>query len=174
MIQSRFNFFRGYVIPPDPIPTNPSLGESNTSMCKNDGRCTTSSVKPACRISALEHFGQGSRITTVILVTFLGAPLHGHTPPPNAPSAVLTAQQDQQLGPQSSSSSPGGGTREPRPDVDPASPANTTQPDTRLKQPKRILWVIPNYRAVSADTHLPPLSLHGKYWMAKQDTFDYT
>ena len=46
--------------------------------------------------------------------------------------------------------------------------------DTGLKQPKRILWVIPNYRAVSADTHLPPLSLKNKFWLATQDSFDYS
>jgi len=49
--------------------------------------------------------------------------------------------------------------------------------DTGLKQPKRILWVIPNYRAVSADTHLPPLSLRtaqNKFWLATQDSFDYS
>jgi len=30
---------------------------------------------------------------------------------------------------------------------------------TEAKQSKRILWIFPNYRAVSADTQLPPLSL---------------
>ena len=42
------------------------------------------------------------------------------------------------------------------------------------KQPKRILWVIPNYRAVSANVQLPPLSLKGKFWLATQDSFDYS
>lgn len=42
------------------------------------------------------------------------------------------------------------------------------------KQNKRILWVIPNYRAVSANTHLPPLSFKGELWLATQDTFDYS
>jgi hypothetical protein len=34
------------------------------------------------------------------------------------------------------------------------------------KQPKRILWIIPYYRAVSANTQLPPLSRKGKFWLA--------
>jgi hypothetical protein len=34
------------------------------------------------------------------------------------------------------------------------------------KQSKRILWIFPNYRAVSADTHLPPLSFKQKFWLA--------
>jgi hypothetical protein len=42
------------------------------------------------------------------------------------------------------------------------------------KQPKRILWIIPNYRAVSANTQLPPLSAKGKFWLATQDSFDYS
>jgi len=42
------------------------------------------------------------------------------------------------------------------------------------KQPKRILWIIPDYRAVSANTQLPPLSRKGKFWLATQDSFDYS
>jgi hypothetical protein len=42
------------------------------------------------------------------------------------------------------------------------------------KQPKRILGIIPNYRAVSADTQLPPLDFKGELWLATQDTFDYS
>lgn len=45
---------------------------------------------------------------------------------------------------------------------------------TEAKQSKRILWVFPNYRAVSADTQLPPLSLKNKFWLATQDSFDYS
>jgi hypothetical protein len=43
-----------------------------------------------------------------------------------------------------------------------------------VKQSKRILWMFPNYRAVSADTQLPPLSLKDKFWLATQDSFDYS
>ena len=42
------------------------------------------------------------------------------------------------------------------------------------KQSKRILWVIPNYRAVSADTQLPPLTFKSKMWLATEDSFDYS
>ena len=56
-----------------------------------------------------------------------------------------------------------------------SNPANPSNPDDQYgKQPKRILWVIPNYRAVSANTHLPPLSFKNKFWLATQDTFDYS
>ena len=55
------------------------------------------------------------------------------------------------------------------------SPADANNPDSQFgKQPKRILWVIPNYRAVSANTQLPPLNFKGELWLATQDTFDYS
>jgi hypothetical protein len=42
------------------------------------------------------------------------------------------------------------------------------------RQTKRILWIIPNYRSVSANTHLPPQGLKEKFWLATQDSFDYS
>lgn len=52
--------------------------------------------------------------------------------------------------------------------------AKPSDDDSEGKQPKRILWIIPNYRAVSADTQLPPLSLKDKFKLATEDSFDYT
>lgn len=46
--------------------------------------------------------------------------------------------------------------------------------DETPQQTKRILWVIPNYRAVSTSAHLPPLSAKEKFWLATQDSFDYS
>ena len=54
-------------------------------------------------------------------------------------------------------------------------PADANNPNGQFgKQPKRILGIIPNYRAVSANTHLPPLDFKGELWLATQDTFDYS
>ena len=54
-------------------------------------------------------------------------------------------------------------------------PTDAANPEGEYgKQPKRILWVIPNYRAVSANEKLPPLSFKGAMWLATQDTFDYS
>ncbi len=54
-------------------------------------------------------------------------------------------------------------------------PADANNPNDQFgKQPKRILWIIPNYRAVSANTKLPPLTFKGELWLATQDTFDYS
>jgi hypothetical protein len=60
----------------------------------------------------------------------------------------------------------------PTPKINPADPNNPN--DQEGKQPKRILGIIPNYRAVSANTYLPPLSFKKKFWLATEDTFDYS
>jgi hypothetical protein len=60
----------------------------------------------------------------------------------------------------------------------PAPKTNAADPSDPIVQgdhePKRILWIIPNYRAVSAGTQLPPLSFKQKSWLATEDTFDYS
>jgi len=60
----------------------------------------------------------------------------------------------------------------PTPEVNPSTPSDPN--DQSGKQPKRILGIIPNYRAVSANEHLPPLKFKGELWLATQDTFDYS
>jgi hypothetical protein len=42
------------------------------------------------------------------------------------------------------------------------------------QQTKRILGIIPNFRAVSANVHLPPQSVKEKFITASQDSFDYS
>jgi hypothetical protein len=56
------------------------------------------------------------------------------------------------------------------------SQTNQSDPDqdSEGKQPKRILWIIPNYRAVSANTRLPAQSLKEKFMLATDDSFDYS
>jgi hypothetical protein len=49
------------------------------------------------------------------------------------------------------------------------SPEAHTDPQT-----KRILGIFPNFRAVTADTHLPPQSVKEKFVTASQDSFDYS
>lgn len=42
------------------------------------------------------------------------------------------------------------------------------------QQTKRILFIIPNFRSVSADAKLPPLSVKDKFKLVLDDTFDYS
>jgi hypothetical protein len=73
--------------------------------------------------------------------------------------------------------------QETTPDLHPQpQPDSATKPsapdrvdgDDDAKQSKRILWIFPNYRAVSAGTQLPALSVREKFWLATQDSFDYS
>jgi hypothetical protein len=47
-------------------------------------------------------------------------------------------------------------------------------PEHRDPQTKRILGIFPNFRAVSAETHLPPQTVNEKFLTASEDSFDYS
>jgi hypothetical protein len=49
-----------------------------------------------------------------------------------------------------------------------------TQGDGNGQQTKRILGIVPNFRAVSADQKLPPQSVKDKFVGATEDSFDYS
>jgi hypothetical protein len=52
--------------------------------------------------------------------------------------------------------------------------AVAVDPLAQGRQTKRILWVIPNFRAVSADEQLPPQPVKEKFKTAMLDSFDYS
>jgi hypothetical protein len=55
--------------------------------------------------------------------------------------------------------------------------AKTTPPTDPLaqgRQTKRILYIVPNFRAVSADQHLPPQTVKEKFKTAMLDSVDYS
>jgi hypothetical protein len=94
--------------------------------------------------------------------------LFGQDSIPDSPSALLIAQQSQAPGQQSGSQTSTTPSSTTQNSQDPA-----TDPNRKI-QTKRILGIIPNYRSVSADTQLPPLSVKDKFWLATQDSFDYS
>jgi hypothetical protein len=56
-------------------------------------------------------------------------------------------------------------------------PSQTSAPqpgDHSGQQTKRILGIFPNFRAVSANVHLPPQTVREKFTTASQDSFDYS
>ncbi len=53
-------------------------------------------------------------------------------------------------------------------------PAQTAQTNASGQQTKRILGIIPNFRAVSADQILPPETVKEKFVDATEDSFDYS
>ncbi len=123
-----------------------------------------------------------------LLITILGAPLSLHAqqldtsnsstsssndapavvPPlsaselPDAPSALLYPQAAQ--APSSTSTSSGPQTAD---NPDAVSPNGN-------HQTKRVLGLVPNFRTVSADIKLPPMSPKDKFIIAGKDTFDYS
>jgi hypothetical protein len=92
---------------------------------------------------------------------------------PDAPAAtgpytVANADSRPDLGNESSSNT---ATDDLQQNLVPAASTQNGQPAT---QTKRILGVIPNFRAVSADVKLPPQSAREKFFTATEDSFDYS
>jgi hypothetical protein len=56
----------------------------------------------------------------------------------------------------------------------PDEPTPQTGADGGGKQTKRILGIVPNFRAVSANAKLPPMSVRDKFVTASEDSFDYS
>jgi hypothetical protein len=70
-------------------------------------------------------------------------------------------------------------TANPQPEApkDPTPTTNTSKSDNRDQrqlQTKRILDIVPNFRAVSTDEQLPPQSVKEKFVTATEDSFDYS
>jgi len=55
-----------------------------------------------------------------------------------------------------------------------AAATSTAQGGSQPQQTKRILGIIPNFRSVSVDQKLPPMSVKDKFIEASQDNFDYS
>jgi hypothetical protein len=62
----------------------------------------------------------------------------------------------------------------PSPPSPPSSGTPQSADESGGQQTKRILGIVPNFQAVSANAHLPPLSRKQKFWLATQGTFDYS
>jgi subtilisin family serine protease len=56
----------------------------------------------------------------------------------------------------------------------PAAPAPQTPSSDQPQQTKRILGIVPNFRAVSTTDKLPPQTVKDKFVTASQDSFDYS
>ena len=79
--------------------------------------------------------------------------------------APASDSQAAAVAPQSSS------TGEPAPQNQ---PAQSVQQDSSGQQTKRILGIIPNFRAISANVKLPPETVREKFIDATEDSFDYS
>jgi hypothetical protein len=65
------------------------------------------------------------------------------------------------------------GEQSPSASTSSSAPAAPAQPEEG-QQTKRILWIVPNFRAVSAGAKLPPQPMKEKFKTAALDSFDYS
>src|SRR5579864_2996761 len=87
-------------------------------------------------------------------------------PPENAPQNPTPATN-------SAAAQPSGSGTAAVPDQAPS--LQDSQEDSKGKQTKRMLWVVPNFGAVSANTQLPPMSTREKFVLAAHDSvLDYS
>jgi len=104
-------------------------------------------------------------VAILLVILFGGSHAQAQVPDralPQQPQADSTAQDPPQ--PKTACNDPKGDSPQPK-----------IQPDDQTgQQTKRILWIIPNFRSVSANTYLPPQHFKEKFWMATQDSFDYS
>jgi hypothetical protein len=123
----------------------------------------------------MQHlFSSKHRLSLYLAIFFLGTTLHAQqtsVPDPQpapAQTAAVTPALDLSV-----SSSSNADQAAPSADVDapqPQSQANEPPP----KQTSRILGILPNFRAVSADVKLPPQTAKQKFITASEDSFDYS
>jgi hypothetical protein len=111
--------------------------------------------------NALQHFVRSLLICAALIYGQGAASAQAQQgPPPDRVGGAPTQDQEATAKAQAPEATP----------TPPVLPKDTSEG----KQPKRILWVIPNYRSVSANTQLPPLAFKEKFWLATQDSFDYS
>jgi hypothetical protein len=114
-------------------------------------------------------------VTAVLFVLQFPALLWAQKADPNKQAGPGQDQQVQQAGSTEVSPSQSDGATELKPQT--AVPtANDQKKEDRSegKQTSRIMWVVPNFTAVSANTQLPPLSSREKFKLATRDSVDYS
>jgi len=120
--------------------------------------------------------------SVVLLLSLLLSPalLRPQTAVPDKQSGSAPERQTQQSGSGEASATQPDSATQPKPESPVATQALVAAPvekkkdDSEGKQTKRMFGVVPNFAAVSADTQLPPLTARGKFWLATQDSVDYS
>jgi hypothetical protein len=135
-------------------------------------------ARPLLRLPSERSWRATIKVTVAALFVLLPAISYAQTQFPNTTNSTATGEQTQQSGSTGAPTSQSDAGSQTKPAT-----ADTTQTSTKpdqqsdnseREQTKRIFWIIPNYRAVSASTKLPPLSTKTKFWLATQDSFDYS
>jgi hypothetical protein len=125
----------------------------------------------------MQHlFSSKHRLSLSLTIFFVGATLHAQqatvTDPPPTPASAQMAAATPALDLSISTSATAD---QPAPPADVDAPQPQTQSNEPApKQTSRILGILPNFRAVSADVKLPPQSTKEKFITASEDSFDYS
>jgi hypothetical protein len=119
--------------------------------------------------------------TAVVLFLFLSPALvWPQTAVPDKQSSPADEQQTQQSGSTQDSASQSDADTQSKPKTpivtpEPVpTPADQKTDNSEGIQTKRMFWVVPNFAAVSANTQLPRQSVREKFWLATQDSVDYS
>ena len=111
---------------------------------------------------------------------FWAAALWAQAPAPDVSNSKLGDGACRQVGTtsaspsQADSQSDKGSGEKKREGVPEGACTSNSKDESEGRQTNRILGVVPNFGAVSANTQLPPLSTKGKFWLATEDSFDYS
>jgi hypothetical protein len=89
-------------------------------------------------------------------------------------SSSLSAQQAPGSPPPAAASGQAAGTASGQAAVPGAPTQTSAQTDAPPPQTKRILEIVPNFRAISADEKLPPQTVKEKFITCTEDSFDYS
>jgi len=115
------------------------------------------------------------RVVLILVILFTPAIVVSQA---QAPESFAPDEYVQQYSPSTGDPAPAPPPDKPMaatPHLAPGAPIQNKKDDSRGQQTKRMLWVIPNFGAVNADTQLPPLSTREKFVLAAQDSVvDYS
>ena len=112
-----------------------------------------------------------ARLRTTLLVLFaLSVNAAAQANQSSNPAGPKRGETDSQTPPKDQDAVPKTGSQSQTGDKDAAAQSNNTYG----QQTKRIFGIFPNYRSVSANTTLPPQSTKQKFWLATEDSFDYS
>ena len=136
---------------------------------RHDGIAPRSYTAPGCRA-----------VTAIAVLLFSAVALCAQAQAPNASDTKPGDKACQRAGNNSASPSQaesqsgkvGGEKKSAEASDDPC--ALKPQDEQEGRQTNRIMGVVPNFGAVSANTQLPPLTTKGKFWLATEDSFDYS
>ena len=129
------------------------------------------------RIAIPTHRSRALGICAIVLLALCSVSLLSAQNLPDAPQSQSSAQQAQDKGanaPSASSTQPGSESADKKPTAqDEASKAKSGD-NSEPEQSKRLMWVVPNFGAVTANSQVPPMSTREKFTLARNDSFDYS